>query len=148
MRTYTSGEDHIVVRLDTGDMVLESIREACAEHDVETGAVVSAIGTLRNLNVHYLHTDDLEQEQEDRNTVLELDGCWEVSGIQGLVADGEPHLHVTAFDGDRTIAGHLEAGNEVNALAEILLQRLDGPALTRRPNEHGVSVLEPREDGQ
>lgn len=148
MRTYTSGDDHIVVRLDTGDLVLESIREACAEHDVETGAVVSAIGTLRNLNVHYLHTDDLEQEQEDRNTVLELDGCWEVSGVQGLIADGEPHRHVTAFDGDRTIAGHLEAGNEVNALAEILLQRLDGPTLTRRPNEYGVSMLEPHEDGQ
>lgn len=144
VRTFTDGDGHVIVRLDTGDRVLESIREACEEHAVDTGAVVSAIGTLRNLNINYLHTADLEQEQTDRNTDLELGGCWEVSGVQGLIADGDPHLHVTAHDGERTVAGHLEEGNEVNALFEILIRNLDGPQLTRRPNEYGVSMLEER----
>lgn len=142
MRTFPTDDGHVVVRLDTGDLVLESIRRACEDHGVDTGAVVSAIGTLRNLRVHYLHTDDLDRSSEERNTVLDLDGAWEVSGIQGMIADGEPHLHVTAFDGERTIAGHLEEGNEVNALGEVLIRKLDGPSLTRRPNEHGVSMLE------
>ncbi|MFB6135852.1 MAG: PPC domain-containing DNA-binding protein [Halobacteriaceae archaeon] len=142
MRTFATDDGHVVVRLDTGDLLLESVREACADHGVHTGAVVSAIGTLRNLNVHYLHTDDLEQEQADRNTMLELDGCWEVTAVEGLIADGDPHLHVTAFDGERTVAGHLEEGNEVNALGEVLIRDLEGLELTRRPNEHGVSTLE------
>ena len=144
MRTFETDDGHVVIRLDTGDLVLESIREACGDHDVDTGAVVSAIGTLRNLCVHYLHTDDLAQERADRNTMVELDGCWEISGIQGLIADGEPHLHVTAWDGDRTIGGHLEEGNEINALGEILVRRLEGIELIREPNEYGVSMLERR----
>lgn len=116
------------------------MREACEEHGIETGAVVTGIGTLRNLNVHYLHAD-VRTESAERNTFLELDGFWELTGIDGLIADGEPHLHVAAFDGDRTIVGHLEEGNEVNALAEILLRKLDGPSLKRRPDEYDVSTL-------
>lgn len=144
MRSFKADDGSVVVGLETGDLVLESIRQACAEHEIDTGAVVSAIGTLRNLSVHYLHSDDLTQDQKDRNTVLEYDGSWEISGIQGLITDGEPHLHVTAFDGDRTIAGHLEEGNETNALGEVLIQPLQGIELTRKPNEHGVSMLERR----
>jgi predicted DNA-binding protein with PD1-like motif len=144
MRTFESEEGYVAVGMETGDLALESIREACEEHDVATGAVVSAIGTFRNLNVHYLHTDDLTAEREDRNTILELDGAWEVSGIQGLVADGEPHLHVTAYDGERTIAGHLEEGCEVNALCEVLIRRVDDLDLVRRANDFGVSTLQER----
>ena len=144
MRTFETDDDHVIIRLDTGDLVLESIREACDEHDVDTGAVVSAIGTTRNLRVHFLHTDDLDQKQADRNTMVELDGCWEIAAIQGLIADGEPHLHVTAWDGDRSIAGHLEEENEINALGEIVIRKLSGVELTRAPNEFGVSMLEER----
>lgn len=138
METFPT-EDGVVVRIDTGEQVLESIREACADHDVHTGAVITAIGTLRNLHVHYLHTSDLDEPE--RNTFLEFDGAWEVSGVQGMIADGEPHLHVTAYDGERTIAGHLEDGNEVNALFEVYVKRIDELRLTRAPNEDDVSVL-------
>jgi hypothetical protein len=144
VESWDTGDGHVVVRLDTGDLALESIRAACEEHDVEQGAVVSAIGTLRNLRVHFLTTDDLSTPRDERNDIYDLDGCWEISGISGLVADGEPHLHVVASDGDRTLAGHLEEGNEINALGEVLIRRLDGPALTRTPNEHDVSILDER----
>jgi predicted DNA-binding protein with PD1-like motif len=144
MQTFTTNDDHLVIRLDTGDMMLESIRAACEEHAVTDGTVVSGIGTLRNLHVHYLHADIETGEKDDRNTFLELDGCWEISGIDGLVADGEPHLHLTAYDGERTVVGHLEEGNEVNALGEVVVRELDGADLTRRPNEFDVSMLERR----
>lgn len=144
MRSFPAEDGHVIVRLDRGDLVLESIREACREHDIDTGAVVSAIGTLRNLRVHYLHTDDLEQSREERNTIVHDEGCWEIAGIDGIIADGEPHLHVTAWDGARAIAGHLEEGNEVNALGEILIRAFEDVRLTREPNALGVSMLERR----
>jgi len=143
VQTFETDDSHLIVRLDTGDMLLESIEQACEEHGVTDGAVVSGIGTLRNLHIHYLHAD-IADGVEERNTFLELDGCWEISGIEGLIADGEPHLHMSAFDGDRTLVGHVEEGNEVNALGEVLIRELDGPELTRRPNEYDVSMLEPR----
>ncbi len=144
MRTFESDDGFVVIRLDKGDLVLESIEAACEQHDVDTGAVVSGIGTLSHLHVHYLHTADLEAERSDRNTFFEDDGCWEISAIQGMIADGTPHLHVTAWDGETSVAGHLEEGNVINALGEILIRKIDGLKLTRRPDQYNVSMLEER----
>ena len=141
MESFESDDGHVVVRLDRGDMALESIREACATHDLDTGAVVSGIGTFSNLNIHYVNRTDLPDEQADRNVDLELDGSWEVTDVGGVIADGEPHLHVTAFDGERTLGGHLEDGCEVNVLGEFTLRAFEGLSLTRREGEHGVSQL-------
>lgn len=136
--------DHLVVRLDSGDLVLESLREALDEHDVDTGAVVSGIGTFSNFRIHYVHTTDITDEQAERNTFLDLEGAWEVTNVEGVIADGEPHLHVSAFDGERTVGGHLEEGNEINILGEFLVQKADGLELTRRPGEKNISKLRSR----
>ncbi|WP_435102824.1 PPC domain-containing DNA-binding protein [Halarchaeum sp. P4] len=141
METFTSEEGYVLLRLDRGDLALECIRDAVAEHDVDTGVVVSGLGTFSNLNIHYVDRTDLPEEQADRNVALELEGSWEVTNVQGLIADGDPHLHVTAFDGERTVAGHLEEGCEVNVLGEFAIRKLDDPELTRVPNEHNVSQL-------
>lgn len=75
MDTFETDAGYVVVSLESGDGLLESIKAACGEHDVDTGAVVSAIGTLTNLNVHYLTTDDLTADRSERNETHELDGC-------------------------------------------------------------------------
>lgn len=141
MDSFESSDGHVIVRLDPGDLVLESLREAIDEHGVDTGAVVSGIGTLGNLNVHYVHTTDLTDDQAGRNTHLELDGAWEVTNVEGVVADGEPHLHVSAFDGERTVGGHLEEGNEINVLGEFAIREIEGLSLTREPGERNISQL-------
>lgn len=144
METFQA-DDHVVVQLETGDDVLASIRAACRETGLETGAVISAIGTLKRLEVHYLHSTDLGVPADERNTRISFEAAWEVSTISGVVADGEPHLHLTAFDGDRTVAGHVEPGCVVNALGEVVLRRFDDLSLERSPNEYGVDVLQSRE---
>ncbi|WP_224338076.1 PPC domain-containing DNA-binding protein [Haloprofundus halobius] len=144
METFESDDGHVIVRLDRGDLALESLTEACEEHDVDTGVVVSGIGTFSNLNIHYVNRADLPEEKADRNVDLELNGSWEVTNVGGVVADGEPHLHVTAFDGERTVGGHLEAGCEVNVLGEFTIRKLDGLSLHRRPGTHGISQLRRR----
>lgn len=141
MESFESDDGHVIVRLDRGDMALESIEHACTEHDVDTGAVVTGIGTFSTLNIHYVDRTDLPADRADRNVDLELTGAWEVTDIGGVIADGEPHLHVTAFDGDRTVGGHLEAGCEINVLGEVTIRKLPGLSLQRRPNERGVSRL-------
>ena len=59
METFEADDGHVVVRLDRGDMALESIERACERHGVDTGAVVSGIGTFSNLNIHYVNRTDL-----------------------------------------------------------------------------------------
>lgn len=141
METFESEDGHVFVRLDRGDLVLESIVEACENRDVDTGVVVSGIATLSQLNVHYVNRTDLPEEQADRNVDLELEGSWEVTNVNGIVAGGEPHLHVTAFDGERTVGGHLEEGCETNVLGEFTIRKVEGIELERRPGERSVSQL-------
>jgi len=142
MESFESDDGHVVIRLDRGDMALESIERACETHNVDTGAVVSGIGTFSNLNIHYVDRTDLPEEQSERNVTLELDGSWEVTNVGGAIADGEPHLHVTAFDGERTVGGHLEHGCEVNVLGEFTIRKIEGLSLTRRAGPNGISQLQ------
>jgi len=144
MESFESDDGHVIVRLDRGDMALESLVEACDNHYVDTGAVVSGIGTFSNLNIHYVDRTDLPEKQADRNIDLGLDGSWEVTDVGGVIADGKPHLHVTAFNGEHTVGGHLEEGCEINVLGEFTIRKFDGLSLTREPGEHNVSQLTPR----
>lgn len=142
METFESDDDHVLIRLDPGDLALESIREACREHDVRAGAVVSGIATFRNLNVHYVPTPEFPDEKSERNEFLELDGAWEVSTIDGAIADYEPHLHVTAYNGDEMVGAHLEDGCEVHVQGEVMIRRVAGlDDVTRAPNEKNVTAL-------
>lgn len=141
MDTFATADGYVVVRLDPGDLALESIRAACETHDIDTGAVVSGIATFSNLSIHYVNRTDLPSEKADRNVTLELEGSWEINSVGGVIADGEPHLHVTGFNGDRTVAGHLENGCEVNVLGEFTLRTFEGIELTRTPDENNVSRL-------
>lgn len=110
MESVETDDRHVFVRSDRGDVALESITEASERHGIDTGVVASGIGTLKPLNVHYVDRTDFPERSEDPTVDRELEGAWEVTSIDGVVADGEPHLHVTAFDGERTVGDHLEPG--------------------------------------
>lgn len=143
MNTFEANDGYVIVRLDPGDLALESIRTACENHAIDTGTVVSGIGTFSNLTIHYVDRD-LPAEKADRNVTLELDGPWEINSVGGVIADGEPHLHVTGFNGDRTVAGHLEAGCEINVLGEFTIRAFEELSLTRKSDTHDVSRLTQR----
>lgn len=143
MQSFESESGYVVIRLDPGDLVLESILSVCEKHNIKTGAVISGIGTFRNLHIHYFKGDG--PADEDGNIFIESNEPWEITGIEGVIADGEPHLHVTAFNGDQTIAGHLEKGNETNALGEVLIRKIDDLDLIRSPNKYDIPMLEERD---
>ena len=144
MKTFESDDRHVYLRLDPGDLALESIKEACDDHDIDSGVIVSGIGTFRNLNIHYVPTTDFPEDKSERNEFLELEGSWEVGTIDGAIADGDPHLHVVAYNGDETVAGHLEDACEVHLLGEIVIRKIEDLELTRRPGEKNVGRLQLR----
>ncbi|MCL6614258.1 MAG: DNA-binding protein, partial [Firmicutes bacterium] len=64
------------------------------------------------------------------------------SAIQGLIIDGQPHLHAVVSDRERAYAGHLENGCRVLYLAEIAAMELaGGENLQRRPDERGINKI-------
>ena len=139
MEYFTAeGQPHVIIRLDPGDRVLESIRAVIATEQIRDGAVASAFGTLSRCRLHVVTTTDFPATER----FLVYEEPLELVQISGVIAGGVPHLHFTVSDGVRAFGGHLEDGNVVLYLAEVVLVRWDAPRLERRPDEWGIRRLE------
>lgn len=120
METFAAAGD-VAVRCDPGDDLLGAVERAVAAHDLRDATVAAGVGTLSTLRVYYLEGSDLSRPRSERDVVVAGDGDWELTSLTGVVADGEPHVHVAAHEADRTLGGHLLPGSEVKALAEVVL---------------------------
>ena len=106
------------------------------------GAVLTGIGSLSECRIHWPARPEFPPQDE----FATFRGALEIAAIQGIIADGEPHLHLIVVEGGdrRAVGGHMEKGCKVLYLAEITIVKFRGPPMTRRPNEHGVKMLGPR----
>ncbi len=129
----------VVVNLDRGELMLESIEKALAEAGVKNAVLVSGIGSFSEMTIHIVSA--LTEEPHDlfihKEAPIEL-GC-----MQGIVVDGKPHIHIAAVDPDGTpYVGHLEPGCKVLYLAELCFLEIKDMELTRVPNAFGVGFME------
>lgn len=146
MKTYLAeaGGRVLVLRLNRGDLLRESVEEAIRVHGITDGALVCGYGTLDNCTLHMINTIDVFPAVEDfpswKNEPLEL------VSMTGVIADGVPHIHAVVSDKGRAIGGHLEPGCTVIYLAEIVIYEHRNLKLTRRPTDWGPLALEEKED--
>ena len=68
--------------------------------------------------------------------------------MQGVIADGTPHIHMNVSTKDSAIGGHLEPGCRVLYLAEVVILEFDGLSLTRVPSELDVLKLVPATEAE
>lgn len=141
-QSYTGPTEVIAVGIAPGELLLETIEAAIKEHDVQNGAVVSGIGTLKVAHMHHIEHDRFPPD--DRMFTVEKP--LEVSSISGIIADGTPHLHMTVgYRDEWSIAGHLEPGSEVLYLAEVVILKFNGLLLDRHADtERKISLLGPK----
>jgi hypothetical protein len=108
----------VVLRLDQGDLVLESIEKVLEETGIQQGVVISGIGTLDQSVLHMVTTTGYPAvEYFDKK----VDQPLEVVSIQGYIADGMPHLHMMISDRNGALGGHLEHGCRTLYLCEIVI---------------------------
>mgnify|MGYP001154405092 CR=1 FL=1 len=132
-----------VLRLDQGDLVLDSIKELIAREGIKDAVVVSAIGTLDRCTLHMVMTTGyppVEHFEHWEDEPLEL------ASIDGIIADGEPHLHAVVSDSEKAYSGHLEEGCRVLYLAEIVIVEINSLNLTRVRNERNILKLISRKE--
>jgi len=129
----------IVLRLDRGEDVLDSLETLAKERGIHTGVVVSGIGTLERVRLHHItHTG-----YPPKDAFVEYEGPIELLSLQGIIADYLPHLHTCISIKENTYMGHLEPGCQVLYLAEVAVARLERVRLCRRPHpETGVNQLQ------
>ena len=123
----------VTIGLEPEEKLLESIKEAIKKHDIRNGAVVSGVGTLKRCNLHYVDTSTFPPV----NKFYVLDEPLEIGSISGLIADYEPHLHITVgCRENKAWNGHLENDSVVLYLAEVCILKM---------NHHGMKrELDPR----
>jgi len=127
-----------ILRLDKGDLALESIIEFVKKEGIRDGVVVSGIGTFDYCTLHMVMTTGIPAVEHFKKWE---DKPLELSSVSGIIADGKPHLHAVVSDHKETWSGHLEEGCRVLYLAEFVIIELEKSNLTRIPNDDGILVL-------
>jgi predicted DNA-binding protein with PD1-like motif len=142
MRTFVGeGLGRIVVlNLERGEKLLEGIREQLEELGIREAVLISAIGTLTKAVFHRVVSTAVPPQDE----FITLEGPIELSTVQGMVVDGEPHFHLVFSDLEKTYSGHLEDGSVVYCLAEVVLAEIEGLALRRVVRDSPFKLLEER----
>ena len=137
---YTGPTHLVVVGFKPGELLLESIKDAIQSQGIRNGAVVSGIGTLKTCQMHYVEHTSFPP----RDHFYTLNKPLELLSVNGLIADGEPHLHIAVSCGDHEMyGGHLEPGSEVLYLAEIAILVFDDLPLERQLDpERKVKLLQ------
>jgi predicted DNA-binding protein with PD1-like motif len=125
------------IRLDRGDLLLETIQDVIQKYAISDGAVLSAAGSLQECTFHRVKSLAQKPEQEF-TTVKEP---MEILNISGMIANREPHLHMTLSGAKGAFGGHLEKGCRVLYRAELTIAKFSGAPLARKPNQAGVPML-------
>ena len=127
----------IVLNLERGEKLLESIRELLAKEGIKNAVILSAIGSLQKAHLH--RVTGMQETPVDEFIVLEKP--MELASLQGVVVDGEAHFHMVVSDLENTYTGHLEEDTTVLYLVEIALAELKGINLKRVKNDLNIARL-------
>jgi len=134
-------QEVIRIRLDRGDLLLETIQDVVRKNDIQDGAVLTAAGSLQECTYHRVKSMAAKPEDE----FLTVKAPIEIQNVNGLIAAGEPHIHLTLSSPDKGVfGGHLENGCKVLYRAEITIAKFSGTKLARKPNPEGVPMLQAR----
>jgi predicted DNA-binding protein with PD1-like motif len=93
MRTQVStGSRLLMVRLNPGDDVLESIRIAVHENEIRNGIILSGVGSLNRYRVHVVNKPVLPIE----DVFFEGEGPFDILTVTGAILEGRVHAHITS----------------------------------------------------
>lgn len=135
---YKVCHSKIVMRLDTGDEVIQSVQHVCRERHISLGTV-TGIGAVKKATIGYF-----EQDAKVYHT-REFVGDIEVTSLQGNITEMNDdvylHLHATLSDSNyNAYGGHL---NEawVGPTFEIFIDIIDGKVSREKNSDVGLNTL-------
>ena len=116
-----------ILRLDPGELLLESLEKLIEKEGIDSAIVTSGIGTLDRFRFHRVTNASLPAQNE----FLTVEGPLELLSLQGIIAGGEPHLHAVCSDLESVYCGHMEGGCRTLVLIEVSIVEIPGAHLTR-----------------
>lgn len=122
------GRQILFCRIDRGEDLLKSIRKAIEDAKLDTGIVISGVGSLLKARIHMVASNDFPPKDD----FLDFEGPLEIVSLQGIIANGEPHLHISIVNRDfKSFSGHLEEGCLILSICEVAILKVEDPKVIR-----------------
>lgn len=134
-----STHGHVVIRIDKGENLIESLKIACIEHHVVC-ASVSGIGATDFFKCGVFNLETKEYKE------LEFTGTFEILSLCGNITkkNGETYIHIHITAGDENgccVGGHLIEAR-ISATCEIILDVIDDNLERKFDSSLGINLLE------
>ena len=135
---YRRFGDTLVLRIDKGEEIIQSLRLAAEKEQVRLAAV-EALGAVDDFTVGVF--DTVEKQYHANH----FSGAYEIVSLTGTVTtqDGKfyAHLHMSAGDREgKVFGGHLNSAT-VSATCEMVVRVVDGVVERRRDEEVGLNLF-------
>lgn len=117
-----------ILRVDPGEDILASVEQFIAKANLKQAVVLGGYGTMAAYHLHWVAHNHIPTD----NLFRKGEGGIEILSMNGLVIEGQPHIHITLSDPDGAYGGHLEPGCIAYVLCEIFFAEVEGSTLSRQ----------------
>jgi len=116
----------LAIRLKPDEDLKQSLRCFVEENNIESGFIVTAVGSLKQANLRFANQDE-SQVFVDK---------FEIVSLVGTLSTHGSHLHICLSDKDgQTIGGHLVNGCIIYTTAEIVIGTSEDFIFKRKVDE-------------
>ncbi len=141
------------VQLPTGEDLVASLKEACRNNGIRYAAILSTVGSLRQLTIENVIVSKTSKTGADFGPPKVIPGPLQVMSLEGFIYDSakgemDYHIHGLFADTDGKICGgHLiEGGNPIQTRLVIVVGEIAGVRMVERLDEesgHLIMNVEP-----
>jgi predicted DNA-binding protein with PD1-like motif len=125
--TKSRKHSFLVLRLNPDEDLKKKIASICEKNKIMAGAVVSVVGSLKNLNIRLANSNAF-LKREEKMEVLSLQGSISVSGV---------HLHISVADNKGNVmGGHLMDENLIFTTLEMVILIFEDLIFDRKIDNH------------
>ncbi len=119
-------KEYEVIRLKPNSDIYLGILEFCNVNKIKAGAVVAAVGCVKEISIR----------QADGKTIYNESNDFEITALSGTISESGLHLHIQLCDNEfRNIGGHLMPGTIINTTLELVILILSDYVFTREFDE-------------
>lgn len=127
----------VMIKIESGENVLETLEKACKIHNISSGAVQWGIGMFKEIDIGFFNGKEYVREDFPKAA--------EIVSLHGSIANTEPRFHIhTSFASEDHIVrgGHLFRAI-ANPLVEIEIQKFSSLKIERKLNtSSGLKEIE------
>jgi predicted DNA-binding protein with PD1-like motif len=111
----TEFKQTVIIRIQSGEDLLESLKFAIQEKSIKNGVILSGIGSVSEYHYHVVSDKNLPPAEEFPKASVPMD----LTSVQGYILNQRVHAHITLSDENSVVGGHLEPGTK--ALTFIII---------------------------